>query len=613
MVNYRSVEAYFNARKGKNNDQGFKKGYGAEGTNRNYVSQEMQRLLDNGFELSPESVQQNFEDLFEKFSAAYGNDSPDFWKNNKMGKMGETEFACLAIAMSDINAMRDAGQIDMDAYGEYMSRLFDPATIEGLMNSDKNNPAASADFLTLVSDISTAREDLPENQYDNSQALPYGTRDIVNDVNDYSENHELRDQQAHMDDPNYNYMYTRRDVMSQQQNTEDVMNIVREWTDAGLLPEGTDAEELRNFVTYSLAPAATGGYMQGEYNGQEYGVWPASMASLTYAMMDINSIEDPDVKAAMIANIANPEAMMQIVAGDPAGVQFLSDLDLCVQNPELFAAEFSGDTVDNSPMPEGQEGGEQPAVEDDNQPAVEDNNQPAAGGHADNGAVYDAEEGFGHGPNGFDYDAVLQAGDIEILNQKAPSDRFGDLQAAALEYYKNPTQDAAVTLADQFSEEEIGQIMDMAAYGQRNIENLTPEGWASRYYPGRTIDGLDSEFRSQQAEAAARIMTHEDSYDLGAQINHQIMQGTDFGVSDGSLISADDAKAIYEKAAGIVAGQFGEDPKSFDGLDGTTLGEAVVNTEMHLEQDVNGNGTVDHSYEAEEYEAGGDYGPDVDM
>lgn len=606
---YRSIDDYYSQRKKNGNEQKITSGHSAEGTNRTYVAMEMQRLLDNGFELSPASTQAYFETMFAEFSATYENSDEAFWdtgwsSNNEAGKMGSDEFACLAIAMNDLSMLRDTGRIDMDTYGAYMSRLFDPATIQGLMDS-QNGAEASFGFLQLAGELNDARS-LPENQYDNSAALPYGARDIVNSTFDYAYNHEDRAARAN----NGEYYSTRTDIMMSQQNMDDISSVVMGWVNGGLVPSDVDTTELLKFVNVNLYEAGTGGYMSGSYNGTDYSCAPAGVAALMYALQDIDAIQDPNVKAAMIAGIANPEAMMNIVSNDPEGTQFLSDLDLAVQNPRLFADGFNYD-VGNEPI--------DPATPDPAPTAP-----PTRGGHADNGAFYgtgEEWEGYGRREDGYDIDLILQPDDLMILSQKAPSERFADLQAAALEYYGNPTQDPSCMFQDRFSAEEIAQITDMAAHGRRSIENMTADTWAQTYYPGRSLTGLDHDFAVRQGEAAARVMTHENVSDFAIQVNHQFLatsEGHPINTPDGGLLSTTDAEALYHQAAALVAKYYGEREQDHENefssslgrLGAGTLGEAIVNAEIATGQDINGNGGVDETYKEEDYQQGGQYDPD---
>lgn len=548
------VDEYYNDKAGHKNanmsgvDTGFFGNGGqhnAESEARTWAGTTMQRILDNGIDLGEN--QENFEKMFTEITRSWQDrESADMWGKNKADKMGPHEMLSLCFVMSDLNEMLDDGRIDMDTYAETMGSLFSEDSINALMaggNLDK-----SAAFLNIANEVaewhgddpssSRAKTPDPDTAAANKQAMSIGDRAIINETVDYGQNHinELNAQRQasgnwDMPDP-----YGGMDTMYMSDHQSAMVNMIKDWEDQGLLPEGCDAQALQNHINTNMADYFNSGYS------------PAAAYSMHAAMADVNGLASDELKREMIAQIASPEGFDSVMLGERDGVEWMSELDLYRLNPDLQVDLNVHSGTETTPV-----------VEDEAESGAED-------GKEDESEAESQAEASGQ-----DYDADVKGIDYSILVRDKPSDRFEAIRTRALEYYEHGTQDDLETgmASEGFSPEEIENIRMLSMYDPEYIKSLDADGYAGMFYDGKDMAAVDAEFQAEQAEAAVQVMTYEDPADFMAANNL---------ANPGKMVDEHTAEQIYSSAAAVIGSNEGVEGVE----DSVGLEEAVTNAETYV-------------------------------
>lgn len=481
--------------KGQGNRTAFpyKAGHGAEGNQREWAAQLMQMYRDNGLNIGGD-----FDEWFNKIAVNdfhYAGEqvfADDGWAGKNSGDkdgnyMGPKEFQALCMVMADLEDMRTDGRMTNDEFEAKMTELFSKDSMHALMVGDKWPSGEENPFLNIACNVANMHGDDPNHadtrakngsvSIANRALTPVGRRAIINEPSDYA--------YSRMNEYNAENGTWRNVGENFQNDFNDVDNIISQWAANGMLPEGLTQQQAASRVTVLKG--------QLEANGL-YG--SANVTTMAFAFQDIDAIEDPDVKAAYVANLFDGTTLEDIVMGEnmgdeiTPGIQFLQALDLVRTNPEFVTEQFHKDTVHNY-NPDNNNGSQPPS------------SQPGS-----------SQPGSSQPANDNVQTPISEIGDMSTMLYQAPSGRVTQMKKAAIEYFNNGSQyDIAQGFADQeFTPEEIENIKLLAAFGPTYLESASGSDIYAITNPGRDLSADDSAFYQERFETAANIMTWDDPH-----------------------------------------------------------------------------------------------------
>ena len=159
-----------------------------------------------------------------------------------------------------------------------------------------------------------------------------------------------------------------------------------------------------------------------------------------------------------------------------------------------------------------------------------------------------------------DYDAEFGEDDIALMMEQSPMEKFEAMRDAAQAVWAGELgngQARVDALTEMgFDEESRKRIQAMVDRGDKWCQQVTPESYDKAFPSSEgTLEQREATFRSEQADAASRLMTYEGYGDMMAAYNA--------GVEEGMGITEEQAAEIYDKAAHVLDETWGSrDPDS---------------------------------------------------
>lgn len=308
---YTSIDSYVQSVGSKYIDKGEFGGeggrIGSDSAMRNYIAEQIQRLEDNGRDISG----------MQGFYDQVGARSVDGFANAGLfaetDKIGGRELTSIAATMMRLDEMQADGRISMDEYEGYLNEMLSPDGVSAIAASGNDK------IFSLFEDIErdSEREPDPGVAKENASELAIGTRTYVNDRDDYL--NDAREQRS--GDEAYNAARSAEDydVFS------DMDDKIREAHEAGFLTE-SQYEDARS----GLRSFQTSGYTNY-----------MAVDTMLFAMEDALASGQPD----LVSKIMSKDGIEGITQNTPDGVNMLRDVAYWNARPSDAAPSAQDPTV----------------------------------------------------------------------------------------------------------------------------------------------------------------------------------------------------------------------------------------------------------------------------